>query len=138
MTGPELKAVEGDLLREVLSAFVEDCHPDDDPDGTWPVGMCDSTCEILLAPEEEGGFDWGGRYGLRWRSGGFRGEGSNAGHAWLAAEDGTIVDPTVGQFVPGPALRVILPGDPIRACFTGWDEVEDDDWRRVEDGDWRP
>lgn len=32
-------------------------------------------------------------------------------HQWIEASDGTIIDPTLGQFVGGPALHIIAPDD---------------------------
>lgn len=40
------------------------------------------------------------------------------GHAWVALEDGTIIDPTAGQFfTEGPALRMFKPEHPMYERF---------------------
>lgn len=33
-------------------------------------------------------------------------------HTWIQGKDGTIIDPTAGQFLNGPPLRVFGPDDP--------------------------
>ena len=90
-----MPAVERRLKREIPS---------------WPRDACaDSAFELLPLLREKLG-----NHGLRWKlvNGYFNdSEHWEEGHTWIETAAGEIVDPTAGQFLDGPALRVFAAGD---------------------------
>jgi hypothetical protein len=91
MTGPDLQK----HLDRVLPVK---------PDG-WPTNCCRVACDALLADRRflraAPGVE------LRW--------GTAQGHYWLQLPDGTILDPTAGQFYENPDAQVFPPGEPFYA-----------------------
>src|SRR6202007_416379 len=87
-------------------------------DETWPEMYCQDTCTAIMdAFREVFGRGW------QMRSGGYRTKGDNEeGHAWLEHRDGTIADPTAGQFRPRTKLwsawAVVKPGTSEHKRYT--------------------
>jgi hypothetical protein len=56
-------------------------------------------------------------------------------HAWVRLGDGTIIDLTAGQYVPGSgnlgSCIVVKPGDPVAACYI--ETERDPEWARQPD-----
>jgi len=98
-----LEAVQGDIIAEL-----------DDPDD-FPYGYCADTCSIIFpdfrrllkpwkpriisgyfyCPNPMQDYNWG-----------------EHGHSWIEANDGTIIDPTAGQFFGGLYYRIFSPKHP--------------------------
>jgi hypothetical protein len=82
----------------------------------WPHHSCFDTCATI----EEDIRKAFPSYDFRTREGYFydpeRQEYCH-GHMWLQAHDGTIIDPTAGQFLGGHPLRVFEPDDPATELY---------------------
>lgn len=80
----------------------------DDP--TWPKDYCFDTCATIV---DDLRAQFKGRWSMRF------GHFDDQGHTWL--RDGVsrvIVDPTLGQFVDGPAWRVVVPSDSLYGKYS--------------------
>lgn len=72
----------------------------------FPHGCCGWSSEILLEALAVADI---GPVNVRLRRGTYTG----FGHTWIVTSDDIYIDPTLGQFVGGPALHIVLPTDEI-------------------------
>lgn len=79
--------------------------------GEWPKDSCGDTCsyfvDMLCKSLGNHGFRW--KIVRGWIN--YNKDQYEAGHVWIESADGTIVDPTAGQFFGGHALRIFPGGD---------------------------
>lgn len=96
----------------------------------WPFGYCVETCvdlvEVLGEEEPAAGavYVWGrfrvdqrARRFAIWRLSEAGVWEPWGGHAWVELVDGTIIDPTAGQFTGGPPLAIVPPDGDAQARY---------------------
>lgn len=89
----------------------------------WPYESCFDTC-ITIEADLVKAFP---AYRFRCRDGYFYDpswEDYGHGHFWIQGKDGTIVDPTVGQFIGGIPLRIFEPDHPACELYQDKESVE--------------
>lgn len=103
-----LTDVDKERIREILAHHEQWLKSEIDG---WPANGCADTCSTIIDDLR----DELGTHGLRWKlvSGSFYDEDQDesSGHVWIEIADGTIIDPTAGQFIGGPALHILPEGD---------------------------
>lgn len=116
MTAKSLKArptdlAFGDFMDQVLPEIWADVGSDE-----YPRNACSVSCRTIIGRVREY-FD--GEFEV------VDGEFKSFPHTWIAElESKRILDPTVGQFVSGPAWRVITPGHYLYKYYVAWEEDE--------------
>ena len=86
----------------------------------WPKNSCGDTSFTLLQALRK----QIGNPGFRWNIiGGYFNDKNHSDeqHKWIQIADGTIIDPTAGQFLGGQALRIFPPSDPRYLLKPSWD-----------------
>lgn len=72
---------------------------------TFPLNCCTDTCEAIV---DDMNRQFEGSYYV------IDGEFGGQPHTWIVDDDTEhIYDPTIGQFIAGPAWRIVRPDDPL-------------------------
>lgn len=101
----------GYFMMEILADIWDDVCCDE-----FPRNACADTCAAIFDLVSE-------RFDGEFTT--IDGEFKGSPHTWiLETNSGKIVDPTIGQFVAGPAWRVFTPGHYQYKYYTPWENED--------------